>query len=167
MSSMRPAGAEALVAPLYLVAFLLVGTPAMDFITSVLPIRAGSMEWRFASVGLLSGFLLTPLLGVALAMGVAHFAGHRRLQRILAVLNLVVSVALGVVLVFFLLDVVQLQGGVQAEAKAAFASAALKALIKHATFIVALAFLAWRGIRMSRWTSREGRRGTVSVVVGG
>lgn len=167
MNPTRPAGAEALVAPLYLVAFLLVATPAMDFATSIVPIRAGSMEWRFASVGLLSGFLLTPLLGMALAMGVAQFAGHPRVLRTLAILNLLVGITLLVVLVFFLLDVVQLQGGVQEEAKPAFATAALKALVKHATFIAALAFLAWRGIGMSRRPSRDAKRTTASIIVGG
>lgn len=166
MSPKRPDGPEALIAPLYLVAILLVATPAMDFATSIIPIRLGDIEWRFASVGLLSGFLLTPLLGVALAMGVAQFGGHLRFQRILAVLNLLVTVAFAILLVFFLLDVLQLQGSVPAESKPAFASAALKALIKHACFIVALAFLAWRGMRVSRWSSPDKRRGPASVVVG-
>lgn len=167
MSPKRPAGAEALIAPLYLVAFLLVATPVMDFATSIVPLRLGDIEWRFASVGLLSGFLLTPLLGLALATGVAQFGGHLRLQRMLAILNLVVTIAFAALLVLFLLDVVQLQGGVQAEAKAAFSSAALKALIKHACFIVSLGFLAWRGLRVSRWSSPGARRGPASVIVGG
>lgn len=167
MSPKRPHGPEALIAPLYFVAFLLVATPIMDFATSILPIRLGDIEWRFASVGLLSGFLLTPLLGLALAVGVAHLGGHLRFQRILAIANLLLAVTLVAVLILFLLDVVQLQGGIQAEAKPAFASAALKAVIKHASFIVALALLGWRGIRISRWSAPDERRATATVVIGG
>lgn len=167
MRPKRPDGPEALIAPLYLVAFLLVATPVMDFATSIVPIRIGDIEWRFASVGLLSGFLLTPLLGLALAVGVAHVGGHLRFQRILAILNLLVTVAFVALLVLFLLDVVQLQGSVQAQSKAAFATAALKALIKHASFAIALGFLGWRGIRVSRWSAPEGRRGPAAIIVGG
>jgi len=166
MTSRRPEGAEALVAPLYFVAFLLVATPTMDFVTSILPLRPDDIEWRFASVGLLSGFLLTPLLGVCLAMGVAHMASHFRFQRLIAIGNLFHSVGFGVLLLFFLLDVFQLKGAVQPEAQDAFNSAAHKALIKHAAFVVAMGWLGWKGLRISRWTAPEPRRQAASVVIG-
>jgi len=168
MSSKRPDGAEALIAPLYLLAFLLVATPLMDFVTSIVPLRPGDIEWRFASVGLLSGFLLTPLLGVALAIGAAHLGGHLRFQRVLAIVNLVVAASCIGLLVFFVLDIFQLKVAVQPEAAEAFKSAALKAVIKHVSFFLTLGFLGWRGIRISRWgTPAEARRPQAAVIVGG
>ena len=167
MSLKRPDGPEALVAPMYFVAFLLTATPVMDFVTSVLPMRTADIEWRFASVGLLSGFLLTPLLGVGLAVAVAQFAGHERFQRVVSLVNLSLTVVFVALLVAFLLDVLQLRSAVQAEAQEAFMSAAVKAVIKHVCFVVALGFLGWRGFRMSRWTLPEARRQQASVVVGG
>lgn len=168
MSHKRPDGAEALIAPLYLLAFLLVATPIMDFVTSIIPLRPGDIEWRFASVGLLSGFLLTPLLGIALAIGAAHLGGHLRFQRLMAIVNLIVAACCIGLLVFFVLDIFQLRAAVQPEAAEAFQSAALKAVIKHVSFFITLAFLGWRGIRVSRWgTPAEARRPQAAVVVGG
>jgi len=166
MSSRLLQGPEALVAPLYLVAFLLVATPTMDFATSIIPMRPSDIEWRFASVGLLSGFLLTPLLGLALAMGVAQLAGHLRFQRVMSILSLTATVLCAALLLFFLLDIFQLKSAVQPEAADAFGSAATKAVIKHGSFIVALAVLGWSGFRMSRWSIPEPRRKQAAVIVG-
>jgi chromate transport protein ChrA len=166
MSLKQPEGPEALIAPLYVVAFLLVATPVMDFATSIIPARPSDIEWRFASVGLLSGFLLTPLLGIALAMGVARFAGHVRTQRIMALLNLAVTVLFVALLLFFLLDIFQLRSAVQPEAAEAFASAATKAVIKHGSFIVTLGVMGWSGFRMSRWSVPEPRRKQSALIVG-
>ena len=159
--------ADALIAPAYLVAFLLVATPAMDFVTSIVPMRLGDIEWRFASVGLLSGFLLTPLLGIMAAMWVAAIAGHGTLQRAIAIANMVVGGLFALLLVFFLLDVLQLRGVVQPEAKSAFESAASKAVVKHATFVFTMLYLGWRGLRVAKATVKEAPRARASVVIGG
>jgi hypothetical protein len=166
MNSRHPEGAEALAAPLYLVAVLLLLTPLLDFFAGILPLRLGSMEWRFASVGLLSGFLLTPLLGVVLAMAAAHLGGHLRVQRVLAIANFFVVVFMIGLFGLFVLDILQLRSVVQPAAKSAFESAAMKAVLKHLSFDVALAWLAWRGIRMSRWRRPEARRQPAAVVIG-
>jgi hypothetical protein len=166
MTSRRLDDAEPLFAPLYFVAFLLVATPGIDFVTSVLPLRPSNIEWRFATVGLLSGFLLTPLLGIVIAMGTAALAGHGRVQRGLAILNAVVSVVGIVVLVLFLLDIVQLRSVVQAEAKAPFEGAALKAVLKHLSFLVASGWLARRGFAASRWAAEGTKRPAAAVIIG-
>jgi len=167
MSQKHAEGPDALIGPLYFVAFLLVATPVMDFVTSIIPLRTSDIEWRFASVGLLSGFLLTPLLGLALAIGVAHIAMHRRFQRVLAVLNLTVTAFFVVLSLFFLLDIFQLRSAVEPEAAEAFASAASKAVIKHASFIVALGMLGWGGFRVSRWPVPQPQSKQDSGIVGG
>lgn len=158
--------ADALVAPAYLVAFLLVATPAMDFVTSIVPLRLGDIEWRFASLGLLSGFVLTPLLGIILAMWVAAYAGQPTVQRVIAVVNLVAGAVFALLLVFFLLDILQLRSVVQPEAKAAFESAASKAVVKHLSFILASFYLGWRGLGAARRMSAAAPSRRASVVVG-
>lgn len=167
MTSRSFDSAEALVAPLYFIAALLIATPLMDFASSVLPLRAASLEWRFASVGLLSGFLLTPLLGVIVALAVAVYADHVGFVRVLSILNAVVAVLFIVVLVLFVLDIIQLRSVVQEQAKAAFQSAATKAVVKHACFIIALGWLAIRGLRTARWAMPASSRRPASSVVAG
>lgn len=157
--------AESLVAPLYFIAALLIATPLMDFATSVVPLRPGSLEWRFASVGLLSGFLLTPLLGLVIALAVAAYADHMGFVRVLSILSGGVAVIFVIVLVLFMLDIVQLRSAVQDQARAAFKGAATKAVIKHVSFIAALGWLAIRGFRASR--SEVPARRKTTVIVGG
>jgi hypothetical protein len=166
MSPKHPDGPEALIPPFYFIAFLLVVTPTMDFVTSILPLRWDSIEWRFATVGLLSGFLLTPLLGLIIATTVAHLAKHLRFQRILAIVNVVITVSFAALFVLFMLDVFQLKSVVQEEAVEAFNSAATKAAIKHVAFIIALGWLSYAGFRISRWSVRETRRKPAAIVVG-
>jgi hypothetical protein len=166
MTSRRLDDAEPLVAPLYFVALLLVATPAIDFATSVLPLRPSNIEWRFASVGLLSGFLLTPLLGIVVAMATAALAGQGRVQRALAVVNAVTCGVAVVILLMFLLDIIQLRSVVQAEAKASFEGAAVKAVLKHISFCIATGWLAKRGFQASRWASEGAKRPAAAVIVG-
>lgn len=166
MTSNRPEGGDALVAPLYFLAFLLAATPVLDFLTSILPFRTGDLQWRFASVGLLSGFLLTPLLGVALAMAVAHFARHLRVQRLMAIVSLSISVLFVLLMLAFLLDILQLRNSVQPEARAAFAAASTKAVVKHLSFVVALGWLSWTGFKLSSWSAPARERPPAAIVVG-
>ena len=166
MTSRRLDDAEPLVAPLYFVALLLVATPTIDFVTSVLPLRPSNIEWRFASVGLLSGFLLTPLLGIVVAMVTAATTGQSRVQRALAIVNAATCGIGIVILLMFLLDIVQLRSVVQAEAKASFQGAALKAVLKHVSFIVATGWLARRGFQASRWAGEGTKRPAAAVIIG-
>jgi hypothetical protein len=166
MNSRRLDDAEPLVTPLYFVAFLLLATPTIDFVTSILPLRPSNIEWRFASVGLLSGFLLTPLLGIVVAMCTAALAGQARVQRVLAIVNGVAAGLSVVILLMFLLDIVQLRSVVQAEAKASFEGAAVKAVIKHVSFTIATFWLARRGFLASRWTSEGTKRPAAAIIMG-
>jgi hypothetical protein len=159
--------ADWLAGPLYLLAAVLVLTPMFDFVTSgVVPPQAGNIEWRFATVGLLSGFLLTPMLGVALAMFVAALMEHHGVQKSLAILNLAVCGLFVVLLLFFLLDVVQLRSAVQAEAKAGFQAAAFKAVVKHLIFVVVTGYFGMRGLKAARQRRPETRKPQASIIIG-
>ena len=79
---------------LYLTSALLIFIPIVDFVTSIVPYLPASSKWRFASSALFAGFLLTPLLGVALAMIVAGLMNHRFVLRWIGILSLLVAVGL-------------------------------------------------------------------------
>lgn len=150
---------ERLAAPLYLVAALLVVIPGLDFASGVLPLRVDNIEWRFATVGLLSGFVLTPFLGITVAMIVAGSQGHGLVLRVLGVTTLVLAVMLGLVLGGFVLDIVQLRNAVSPEAQTAFQSAAWRAIAKHGAFVVALGWLGRRAMgELTRATYMVRRR---------
>jgi chromate transport protein ChrA len=150
---------EALAGPMYAVAFLLVAFPLVDFLQSIRGFQPGNLQWRFATVGLLSGVLLTPILGVIVAMVVAAIRGHALVQRLLAILNLLAAVVLLVLLIGFVLDLLQLRSIVPEAGRAEFRSASMRAVVKHLSASLVLFFLGWRGWRVSGWTfvSREGQ----------
>jgi hypothetical protein len=54
---------EALAGPLYAVAAMLVIVPLTDFLLSVPPPQLSSVQWRFATAGLFSSYIVQPILG--------------------------------------------------------------------------------------------------------
>jgi hypothetical protein len=134
---------------LYLIAALFLLTPVLDFVASVWPLRIHDIQWRFATGGLLSGYLLTPLLGLLLAMIAAALVEHRGVQRSLGVLSIVVAVALIGIMGVFTLDVLQLRGDVNPQLKGSYQLASSKALIKYVSSLVAFVWMAIISFRIS------------------
>jgi len=148
--------------PTYFIAFLLVATPAADFVANVIPIRIGDVGWRYGSVGILAGFLLTPLFGILFALGSAVVLEHRLVLRSLSILNLVMAVLIAALIVLFALDVVQVGATIldeaTAEARSAFRIGAVKAILKYLSFAAGLAWLGITGMRVTRSRHEGGRK---------
>lgn len=121
---------------------LLVALTAIDFVLTVWPLRFGIVGWRYGSAGLLGGFLLTPLLGVAMLMVVAALYEYRGVQRIMMVFSLFMAVLLALVLMGFALDAMQVRGGVADDQRQTFDIGVIKAAFKHLTGAVAFGWLA-------------------------
>jgi hypothetical protein len=155
---------EILVAPAYAVAALLVLTPTGDFMSGVWPWRPGALDWRFASSGLLSGFLLTPLLGVLIAVTVAAARGHDRVLRTLGLMTLIAATIWLLILAAFILDAVQLHASIPEAQRRSFLDASIKAFIKY-VLSCSVAFLlgirAWRMGRRRSAQSAVAPRGTI------
>ncbi len=156
-----------LAGPAYCVAALLVVTPLGDFVSGVWPWRITALDWRFASSGLLSGFLLTPLLGVLIAIGVAAARGSGRLLRVLGVGTLVAGGICVVILLAFMLDAVQLNASIPPEQRRSFLDASVKALLKYVMACAASCWLGVRAYRLGRWTAPEPVARSTIVIGGG
>ena len=88
---------EALARPLYVVAFALVLIPTLDFVFSIPPAEFSSVQWRFAAVGLLSGFAVMPMMGLALACVIAGMLRQFHVVRLLVFLCLTTALVLIVI----------------------------------------------------------------------
>ena len=155
-----------LAAPAYCVAALLIITPLGDFLSGVWPWRLGAVDWRFASSGLLSGFLLTPLLGALIAIGVAAARGSERPLRIFGIATLALSAFCALVLLLFILDAIQISSQVPAQQRRAFYDASLKAFLKYVMAFVASFWLGRSAYRLGsfRMPHRNSeKRGTVVI----
>jgi hypothetical protein len=155
---------EALAGPLYVVAALLIVIPLVDFVLSVPPAELSNVQWRFAAVGLLSGYTLTPIMGLAMAFVVSAFVKHHALQRWLVVGCLAFGTILTALSAGFLLDMLQLRFSVPNDGRAAFRSASTRAIVKLGLSVIALMYLGWRARRMIPARSRERPSKTVHVV---
>ena len=149
--------------PLYLVAMVLVAIPALDFLLSVPALNLASVQWRFAAVGLLSGYTLTPILGISLAFVIAAVLKQYRVQSALVILCLTIGVVLLVMCVGFVFDSLQLRSSIPSDGRVAFNSAWRRALLKHVLSAVALLYLGWGARRMI--PSRSSSRGPKPVHV--
>jgi hypothetical protein len=142
----------------YFLSFLLVITPAIDYATNITPWRPGSVDWRYAAVGLLSGFLLTPLLGMGIASLLAA-TGARRERVLAGLVNVLCAATLVILMPLYALDFLQVRASVPAADVSAVTLGGLKALGKHASALIA--FL-WMGIALLRGLPHARSRGSGS-----
>lgn len=136
--------------PVYVAGGLTLLLPLVDLLASVWPPRVGQVEWRFGTLGLLSGFTLTPLLGLIMCMAAAALLEHRVVQRILAVLSILCAVLLFAVIVIFAFDWLQFRASAPADARAGMDVGSVKAIVKHAVVGVAFLWLGFAGWRAGR-----------------
>jgi hypothetical protein len=139
---------EIVAGPIGFVALLLVAVPVFDLFANVWPLRPGSLHWRFGTSGLLSGFLLTPLLGLALLTVVAAFRARRATLLALTLANGLGALLLFALVPLFILDFLQLRGTVPPVEKALFDASGVKAVVKHAACALALLGLTLGNLRL-------------------
>ncbi len=152
------AAVERLVAPGYLLAALLVVVPLVDYLASIWPPRLGEVQWRYASEGLLAGFLLTPYLGLALASGVAAWREHGRALQWFGRLTGVAVAVLVVVSGDFALNVLQLRETVPPAALARYDLGTAKTMLEYLLVALALAASGVGLVRMARALRASGAR---------
>ena len=138
--------------------------PLVDFVMSVPPGEVSNVQWRFAAVGLLSGYTLSPILGLAMALVVAAFLKHYTVQRWLVAACLSVATVLIALSLGFFLDMVQARASVPNAGRAAFNSAWNRAILKHLLSAIALAYLGWRARKMLPPRTKSSTPKTVHIV---
>jgi hypothetical protein len=120
---------------------LLIALPIVDYLTSIVPYLPASTKWRFASSALFSGFLLTPLLGVALAMLVAGLMQHRQVLRWTGILSFLVAVMLLGISALLALDIIELRATAEADVKMAIVLSGARAIFKNLIMAGSLVFI--------------------------
>lgn len=148
----------------YLMALYLVTVPLAETLIAVWPLQVGDAAWRYGATGLLSQALMTPLLGLLLAVGLAVYAEHRALSRALAVISGVCAVFIIVVIPLFLLDMLEMRGQVVDEATRAFDVATVFALLKMGATVL-MGFAMALGARSAARVMRETTKPTATPLI--
>jgi hypothetical protein len=136
-------GPGSLTGPLYFIAFLLILIPIVDFAPNVWPPRPGEVGWRYGTVGLFANYLMTPVLGFALAMLIAVWAKHATLLRVSGWVVIVAAICLLGATLLFVLDAVQVRASVEAERQTLVVVGSGRAIFKN---LVIAGGLMWLGL---------------------
>jgi hypothetical protein len=94
---------------LYPVGLLLICVPLADLVLRVAPPQFGTLQWRFATAGLLLGNYGTVILGTALTGLAAALTGDRRALRAVGIGAMAMAVVTLALIVLFGLDAVQIR----------------------------------------------------------
>jgi hypothetical protein len=140
---------------LYPVAALLSIAPLMEMFGVGGQVRPGLASWRFGVMGLGFNALIVQTLGLAMALAVAAWLGHRRVLRAVSTVTLVAAVVLVAGIARFVLDFAQVQDLVPAAERAVFDAATLRALIVASLAVPVLVVLGGKGWMASGIAARE------------
>lgn len=147
---------------MYAVGVLVVLAVIADPFLRVWPFQPGLVRWRFAAVGFFSNSLIGVLFGMIWMIGVAILLDHRRAVRVFAALTVFLSVVVATVLLFFVLDMLQLRASVNPEFLPSFDVTVVKTI---ATLVIATPVIFAAGI--AAWISaRVGKRSEVARASG-
>lgn len=146
---------QSVLVTIYPIAALLVLTPLINAFVGTWPLRFASVSWRFGLTGMLMDGIVTPLLGVALAMGVAAILGQRGALRAISAMAVFAGAMLSLALVVFLLDYVELRATFAGTSTGGMDAAALKASLMGVVAIPSLIFLGRRGLSAAQLSPAE------------
>jgi hypothetical protein len=116
---------------------------SLDFGANVWPWQPGSIQWRFGAVGLFAGPLASLVLGVFLLMAGAWTLKHRRIQRTLAILSVLLVVLLLLTMAGFTLDALQMRASVREQSQGPLSSVVVQAAVKYLIVLLSLTALSW------------------------
>lgn len=144
--------------PLLVVGTLLIVMPMIDLGTTLMPFQARAIRWRFGAAGLISGALVSPLLGLTAIFGAGLIRESRGIERTVGVIASLAALCIGGLLLMFALDAVQLRGLVRPEAQTAFDGATIKAFLQQIAALGASITIAVAALRAARAESAAQER---------
>ena len=146
--------------PGYLIFFVVLIIPVVDYAAAMLPMHLSNPTWRFGAMGLSGGYAVATIAELYLFFALAVAARDRKVIITVGVVAAVIAVVLLGSSAIFVLDALQTRALVTPATMNRFDMGAVEAMIKLLLGVVAgavLALAAFRTARRSRETaSRKG-----------
>ncbi|MDF1502502.1 hypothetical protein [Roseisolibacter sp. H3M3-2] len=149
---------------LYAVALLLICVPVADILLRSLNAEAGSLQWRFGTVGLLFGNLGTILLGLGVSGLVAALTGSRPALRAVGFVAIALAVVVFALMALFALDALQMRRLVAPPIKRQILVSSASAGFSAGFGMIALLVLGRAALVASRQTRAAAGRGAPRAV---
>jgi hypothetical protein len=141
--------------PIYVTALALATFTTFDLALNVWPWNVGAVMWRFGAIGLFASGLLTPLLGLTLAVATAVALQHRTAALVLAILCTLLALVIVPTVPAYVLDAMQVTSRVGVESRRQFTAYWLLALFKLVVLCIAAVVLAMTAFRARRTAPGE------------
>ena len=101
----------------YLIAALLFLITLVDYLGNAWPFRPGDVDWRYGVIGMVSTYLLSPLLGCLIASLTAAWLPQPKVSKTLGLIMWLGALLLLGALAAFVLDSLQVRGAAAPEAR--------------------------------------------------
>lgn len=137
----------------YVFSALLVVLPLLNLLSNLGELQPTIVRWRFGALGLLTGSLLVPLMGLLLFGLTAALLAHRWALRTMAVLSGLATVGVLALMALFTLDALQVRGEVTAAALGRFDLAIVQTIVIQFLLLVMLGVMfraSLKSLRASR-----------------
>jgi chromate transport protein ChrA len=146
-----------LLTALYPVLAVMIIHQLVEIAITTLPASASEPTWRFGATGFIVSTMPTIATATILILALAAILDHHRTARWVGVWAILVAVIVGLCVVSFGLDAIQVRRMVRTELKANFDDASLKSLAVAALFIPTMLWAGWSAIRATKGAAEQMR----------
>jgi hypothetical protein len=160
-----PGRQRALLVALYPILIVLVLNQLADVLVSIMPMRTDEVTWRYGAQGFLVSSMPTVAIGTALTLALAALQDHRVFARWIGVWAVAFAVIVGVAVISFGLDALQVRRLIPENAKSQFDDQSFKSLVIAVLFVPAMIWTGWSAIRFAKGAGAKDD-GPTPLVVG-
>ena len=149
-------------------AILLIVVPFLQVAAQLWPLRLFNIEWRFGAANAVSSVLLLPFLGMLLLVVIGRITESVTLPRVVGVIALVIALCVGLSMVVFAMDALQLRQLVSSAQQNGFITTAARVAATSVIFVVSFAVLGLAGMNRPKRFSQPERKADrgVGLIVG-
>lgn len=155
-----------LLGALYPLIAVLVVNQLVDLAISITPMDFGAMTWKYGAAGFLIGSMPMVALGTMLALALNALLDHKLSARLLGIWAIVFAIVIGLAVLSFGLDALQVRRLVREDQKPAFDDASFKSIAIAALFVPAMLWTGWSALKFSKGALQKREEGGPPIVVG-
>jgi hypothetical protein len=138
-----------------------------EVMISITPMRLDDVTWRYGATGLLIGSTSTVAIGLGLMLLISALLDNRMAARWLGILAMLFAVMVGVAILSFGLDALQVRRMIREDAKPSFDDAGLKSMMAAILFVPTMLWAGWQGVRYAKGAGEKRATDGPPIVIGG
>jgi hypothetical protein len=151
---------------LYPVVAVLVLNQLIDLVISVTPMDFSAITWKYGAAGFLIGSMPTVALGTMVALVLNALLDHKLSARVLGIWAILFAIVVGLAVLSFGLDALQVRRLVREEQKPGFDDASYKSIAIAILFVPTMLWAGWQALKFSKGALQKRDEGGPPIMVG-